>query len=64
MDEQRMTGETGDKNAVIDQKLRQFFDGKIVRKDLTKISICTAGFGTLQVSAGCRASQGRSLRHS
>ena len=30
------TGETGDKNAVIDQKLRQFFDGKIVRKDLTK----------------------------
>lgn len=36
MDEQRMTGETGDKNAVIDQKLRQFFDGKIVRKDLTK----------------------------
>ena len=36
MDEQRMTGETGDKNTVIDQKLRQFFDGKIVRKDLTK----------------------------
>ena len=36
MDEQRMTGETGDGNAVIDQKLRQFFDGKIVRKDLTK----------------------------
>ena len=36
MDEQRMTGETGDENAVIDQKLRQFFDGKIVRKDLTK----------------------------
>ena len=36
MDEQRMTGETGDQNAVIDQKLRQFFDGKIVRKDLTK----------------------------
>ena len=36
MDEQRMTGETGDKDAVIDQKLRQFFDGKIVRKDLTK----------------------------
>ena len=36
MDEQRMTGETGDKNAVIDRKLRQFFDGKIVRKDLTK----------------------------
>ena len=36
MDEQRMTGETGDKNVVIDQKLRQFFDGKIVRKDLTK----------------------------
>ena len=36
MDEQIKTGETGDKNAVIDQKLRQFFDGKIVRKDLTK----------------------------
>ena len=36
MDEQRMTGETGNKNAVIDRKLRQFFDGKIVRKDLTK----------------------------
>ena len=36
MDEQMKTGETGDKNAVIDQKLRQFFDGKIVRKDLTK----------------------------
>ena len=31
-----MSGETGDKNAVLDQKLRQFFDGKIVRKDLTK----------------------------
>ena len=25
-----------DPNAVIDQKLRQYFDGKIVRKDLTK----------------------------
>ena len=36
MDEQIKTGETGDKNVVIDQKLRQFFDGKIVRKDLTK----------------------------
>ena len=36
MDEQIKTGETGDKNAVIDQKLRQSFDGKIVRKDLTK----------------------------
>ena len=36
MDEQRMTGETGDKNAVIDQKLRQFFDGKIVRKRMDK----------------------------
>lgn len=34
--EQEKTGETGDQNAVIDQKLRQFFDGKIVRKDLTK----------------------------
>lgn len=36
MDEQIKAGEIGDKNAVIDQKLRQFFDGKIVRKDLTK----------------------------
>ena len=36
MDEQMKAGETGDKNVVIDQKLRQFFDGKIVRKDLTK----------------------------
>jgi len=36
VDEQMKTGETGDKNAVIDRKLRQFFDGKIVRKDLTK----------------------------
>ena len=36
MDEQIRAGETGDKNTVIDQKLRQFFDGKIVREDLTK----------------------------
>ena len=36
MNEQMKAGETGDKNAVINQKLRQFFDGKIVRKDLTK----------------------------
>ena len=36
MDEREKNCETGDKNAVIDQKLRQFFDGKIVRKDLTK----------------------------
>ena len=36
MDEQIRAGETGDKNVAIDQKLRQFFDGKIVRKDLTK----------------------------
>ena len=36
MDEQIKTGEIGDKNSVIDQKLRKFFDGKIVRKDLTK----------------------------
>ena len=36
MDKQRIVGESDDKNAVIDQKLRQFFDGKIVRKDLTK----------------------------
>lgn len=36
MDKQIIDGESVDKNAVIDQKLRQFFDGKIVRKDLTK----------------------------
>ena len=39
MDKQRIVGESDDKNAVIDQKLRQFFDGKIVRKDLTKKKI-------------------------
>ena len=30
------TPETDDANEVIDRKLRQHFDGKIVRKDLTK----------------------------
>ena len=30
------TPETDDANEVIDRKLRQYFDGKIVRKDLTK----------------------------
>lgn len=28
--------QTDDRNAEIDRKLRQFFDGRIVRKDLTK----------------------------
>ena len=28
--------ETDDKRSVIKEKLRQYFDGKIVRKDLTK----------------------------
>ena len=28
--------ETENKNSVINRKLRQFFDGRIVRKDLTK----------------------------
>ena len=28
--------DTGDPNAAINKKLREFFDGKIVRKDLTK----------------------------
>ena len=36
MDEQINVRETSDQNAAIDQKPRRFFDGKIVRKDLTK----------------------------
>ena len=32
----RYTQETDDKNEIIYRKLRQNFDGKIVRKDLTK----------------------------
>ena len=36
MEEQTIMQENDDKNAVIDRKLREFFDGKIVRKDLTK----------------------------
>ena len=36
MYDQIIIEETEDKNAIIDQKLRKFFDGKIVRKDLTK----------------------------
>ena len=35
MNAQRMD-DMNDQNTIIDQKLRQFFDGKIVRKDLTK----------------------------
>ena len=36
MDKQKIYSETDDKNALIDQKLRKVFDGRIVRKDLTK----------------------------
>ena len=36
MDEQMLSSITDDKNALIDQKLRGVFDGRIVRKDLTK----------------------------
>ena len=36
MDEQMLSSITDDKNALIDQKLRRVFDGRIVRKDLTK----------------------------
>ena len=32
----RYTSETDDKNEIIYKKLRKHFDGKIVRKDLTK----------------------------
>ena len=42
------------------ESMRELTDSEISRH----LSICTAGFGTLQKSAGCRASQGRSLRHS
>lgn len=36
MEEWKLGNETDDANLVIDQKLRQYFDGRIVRKDLTK----------------------------
>ena len=36
MEEQIIMQQTDDRNAEIDRKLRQFFDGRIVRKDLTK----------------------------
>ncbi len=36
MEEWKLDNETDDANMVIDQKLRQYFDGRIVRKDLTK----------------------------
>ena len=36
MEEWKLDNETGDVNTVIDKKLRQYFDGRIVRKDLTK----------------------------
>ena len=36
MEEWKLGNATGDANMVIDQKLRQYFDGRIVRKDLTK----------------------------
>ena len=32
--------ETDDKRTVLKNKLRQYFDGKIVRKDLTKKILC------------------------
>ena len=35
MEEQTIMQQTDDRNAEIDRKLRQFFDGRIVRKDLT-----------------------------
>ena len=36
MEEWKLDNETDDANTVIDKKLRQYFDGRIVRKDLTK----------------------------
>ena len=36
MDEFRTTSETDDRREIIKQKLRQYYDGRIVRKDLTK----------------------------
>lgn len=36
MEEWKLGNATDDANMVIDQKLRQYFDGRIVRKDLTK----------------------------
>lgn len=40
MNESRKTSdslsETGDRREIIKQKLRQYYDGRIVRKDLTK----------------------------
>lgn len=36
MEDWKLGNETDDANMVIDQKLRQYFDGRIVRKDLTK----------------------------
>ncbi len=35
-DQTKYTSETDDSNEIIDRKLREHFDGKIVRKDLTK----------------------------
>lgn len=36
MEEWELGNKTEDANVVIDQKLRQYFDGRVVRKDLTK----------------------------
>ena len=36
MDEFRTSSETDDRREIIKQKLRQYYDGRIVRKDLTK----------------------------
>ena len=38
--------------------------GALEMSDFPHLSIRTAGFGTTRSPAGCRASQGRSLRHS
>ena len=36
IDEFRSVSETDDRRDIIKQKLRQYYDGRIVRKDLTK----------------------------
>lgn len=36
MDSSELNSETGDRREIIKQKLRQYYDGRIVRKDLTK----------------------------
>lgn len=36
MDSSEINSETDDRREIIKQKLRQYYDGRIVRKDLTK----------------------------